>query len=150
MCPQLRFMPIWSIPRNEKQPIKYHSNRYNYETRNHNKQRTKHPYFWWRSMDDHLGTCRLVLYNGWSYPCSNQENLENQYLKSHEVCKYIKLENGNNADVYNLDMVVALSYQIDTGHSIVFREWLINKVARNQDYNILLYLNKGTNHTLYC
>ena len=101
-------------------------------------------------MDDHLGTCRLVLYNGWSYPCSNQENLENQYLKSHEVCKYIKLENGNNADVYNLDIVIALSYQIDTGHSAAFRKWLINKVARNQDYNILLYLNKGTNHTLYC
>ncbi|EXY91628.1 hypothetical protein M125_1628 [Bacteroides fragilis str. 3998T(B)3] len=32
-------------------------------------------------MDDHLGTCRLVLYNGWSYPCSNQENLENQYFE---------------------------------------------------------------------
>lgn len=76
--------------------------------------------------------------------------LKTNILKSHEVCKYSKLENGNNADVYNLDMVIALSYQIDTGHSIVFREWLINKVARNQDYNILLYLNKGTNQTLYC
>ena len=74
----------------------------------------------------------------------------NNVLKSHEACKYIKLENGNNADVYNLDMVIALSYQIDTGHSSAFRKWLINKAARNQDYNILLYLNKGTNHTLYC
>ena len=76
--------------------------------------------------------------------------LKANVLRSHEVCKYIKLENGNNADVYNLDMVIALSYQIDTGHSAAFREWLINKVAHNQDYNILLYLNKGTNHTLYC
>ena len=71
-------------------------------------------------------------------------------LKSYEVCKYIKLENGNNSDVYNLDMVIALSYQIDTGHSAAFRKWLINKVARNQDCNILLYLNMETNHTLYC
>ena len=71
-------------------------------------------------------------------------------LKSHEVCKYIKLENGNNADVYNLDMVIILSYQIDTGHSVAFRKWLINKVARKQDYNLLLYLSKDTNHTLYC
>ena len=54
-----------------------------------------------------------------------------------------------NADVYNLNMVIALSYQIDTGHSAVFRKWLINKVARKQEYNILLYLN-GTSHTLYC
>ena len=76
--------------------------------------------------------------------------LKANVLKSYEVCKYIKLENGNNADVYNLNMVIALSYQIDTGHSSAFRKWLINKVARNQDYNILLYLNKGTNHTLYC
>lgn len=71
-------------------------------------------------------------------------------LKSYEVCKYIKLENGNNADVYNLNMVIALSYQTDTGHSAVFRKWLINKVARKQDYNLLLYFNKDTNHTLYC
>ena len=71
-------------------------------------------------------------------------------LKSHDVCKYIKLNNGNNTDVYNLDMVIALSYQIDTGHSAAFRKWVTNKVVRNQDYNILLYLNKETSHTLYC
>lgn len=76
--------------------------------------------------------------------------LKSNVLKSHEVCKYIKLENGNNADVYNLDMVIALSYQIDTGHSAAFREWLINKVVRNQDYNILLYLNNETSRTLCC
>ena len=76
--------------------------------------------------------------------------LKTNILKSHEVCKYIKLENGNNADVYNLDMVIALSYQIDTGHSAAFRKWVTSKVARNQDYNLLLYLNKDTNHTLYC
>lgn len=58
--------------------------------------------------------------------------LKANVLKSHEVCKYIKLENGNNADVYNLDMVIALSYQIDTGHSAEFRKWLISKVASKQ------------------
>ena len=76
--------------------------------------------------------------------------LKANVLKSHEVCKYIKLENGNNADMYNLDMIINLSYQIDTGHSAAFRKWLINKVARKQDYNILLYLNNETNRTLYC
>lgn len=76
--------------------------------------------------------------------------LKAHVLKSHEVCKYIKLENGNNADGYNLDMVIALSYQIDTEHSAAFRKWVINKVARKQDYNILLYLNNETNRTLYC
>lgn len=61
-----------------------------------------------------------------------------------------KLESGYSADVYNMDMVIALSYLIDTGHSIEFRQWLINKVARKQGQNILLYLNKGISSTLSC
>ena len=76
--------------------------------------------------------------------------LKANILKNYEVCKYIKLENGNNADVYNLNIVIALSFQIDTGHSAAFRKWVINKVTRKQECNILLYLNKGTNRTLYC
>ena len=71
-------------------------------------------------------------------------------LKVHEVCKYIKLGNGYNADAYNLEMVIALSYQIDTGHSIEFRQWLTNKVTSKQGHNILVYLNKGTGSTLSC
>ena len=76
--------------------------------------------------------------------------LRTNVLKEYEACKYIKLESGYSADVYNMDMVIALSYLIDTGHSIEFRQWLINKVARKQDHNILLYLNKGTSSTLSC
>ena len=62
--------------------------------------------------------------------------LKANVLKSHEACKYIKLENGNNADVYNLDMVIALSYQIDTGHSAVFRKWLADSNKRRNS-NVL-------------
>lgn len=76
--------------------------------------------------------------------------LKANVLKKYDICQCIKLENRNSADVYNLNMIIALSYQIDTGHSAAFRRWLINKVTHNQDYNILLYLNKSTNHTLYC
>ena len=71
-------------------------------------------------------------------------------LKEYKVCKYIKLENGYNADVYNLEMVIALSYQIDTGHSIEFRQWLTNKVTSMQGHHILLYFNKGKSSTLSC
>ena len=76
--------------------------------------------------------------------------LKTNALKRYEVCQCIRLENVYSGDVYNLNMIIALSYQIDTGHSAAFRRWLINKVAHNQDNNILLYLNNGTNHTLYC
>lgn len=66
-----------------------------------------------------------------------KRTLKANVLRSHEVCKYIKLENGNSADVYNLDMAIALSYQIDTGHSAAFRKWLTNKVVRKQECNIM-------------
>ena len=53
-------------------------------------------------------------------------------LKKYDICQCIKLENGNSTDVYNLNMIIALSYQIDTGHSVTFRKWLISKVASKQ------------------
>ena len=40
--------------------------------------------------------------------------LKTNVLKEYKVCQYIKLKNGNSADVYYLDMIIALSYQIDT------------------------------------
>lgn len=75
--------------------------------------------------------------------------LKANVLKSHEICKYIKLENGNNADVYNLDMVIALSYQIDTGHSTAFRKWFINKVTLKQK-NIPLFIPISSANTYNC
>lgn len=71
-------------------------------------------------------------------------------LKEYKVCKYIKLENGYNADVYNLNVVISLSYHIDTGHSIKFKQWLTNKVTSMQGHHILLYFNKGKSSTLSC
>ena len=58
--------------------------------------------------------------------------LKANVLKKYDICQCIKLENGNSADVYNLNMIIALSYQIDTGHSASFRKWLISKVASKQ------------------
>ena len=58
--------------------------------------------------------------------------LKANILKKYDICQWIKLENGNSADVYNLNMIIALSYQIDTGHSAAFRKWVINKVASKQ------------------
>ena len=36
-------------------------------------------------------------------------------LKEYEVQKYIRLENGYNADVFNFTMIVALAFRIGTG-----------------------------------
>ena len=74
--------------------------------------------------------------------------LKTNTLKSLEVCKYIKLKNRNNADVYNLDMVIALSYQINTGHSIAFRKWVTNKVQSSRKNNVSFFVHLGDK--FYC
>lgn len=69
--------------------------------------------------------------------------LKANVLRSHEVCKYIKLENGNSADVYNLDMVIALSYQIGTGHSAAFRKWTTNRIQSPQKDKVSFLVHLG-------
>lgn len=73
--------------------------------------------------------------------------LKANVLKSHEVCKYIKLKNGNNADVY-LDMVITLSYQINTGHSAAFRKWVTSKVQSSRKNNVSFFVHLGDK--FYC
>ena len=75
--------------------------------------------------------------------------LKANILKGYEVCQCIKLENGNSADVYNLNMIIALSYQINTGHSAEFRKWVINKVASKQK-NISLFIPIRSANTYNC
>ena len=75
--------------------------------------------------------------------------LKANILKEYEVRQCIRLENGNYADVYNLDMIIALSYQIDTGHSAAFRKWVINKVASKQK-GISLFIPIRSANTYNC
>ena len=70
-------------------------------------------------------------------------------LKEYEVCQCIRLENGNYADMYNRDMIIALSYQMDTGHSAAFRKWIINKVASKQN-GISLFIPIKSANTYNC
>lgn len=55
--------------------------------------------------------------------------LKEEVLIESQIHRYICLENGNHADVYNMEMVIALSFRFDTGHSILFRRWLIQKIS---------------------
>lgn len=55
--------------------------------------------------------------------------LKEEVLIEPQVHQYIYLENGNHADVYNMEMVIALSFRFDTGHSILFRRWLMQKAS---------------------
>lgn len=72
--------------------------------------------------------------------------LKANILKEYEVCRCIRLENGNYADVYNLNMIIALSYQIDTGHSTTFRKWVINKVAKQKDISLFIPIRSANTY----
>lgn len=50
-------------------------------------------------------------------------------LKECEVCKYVRLENGNGADVYNMEAVVSLAFRPNTRGAAVFRKWLIRRAT---------------------
>lgn len=71
-------------------------------------------------------------------------------LKEYEVCKYVRLENRHYADVYNLEMIIVLSYRIDTGHSTLFRKWLTSKIrlSRNKSIPLLVVLDRQS--SFYC
>ena len=53
-------------------------------------------------------------------------------LKDFETYQYIKLENGNSADVYNMDMVIAIAFQVDTFQAKLFREWAVGKIVHRE------------------
>ena len=72
--------------------------------------------------------------------------LKANVLKKYDICQCIKLENGNSADVYNLNMIIALSYQIDTGHSTTFRKWVINKVAKQKHISLFIPIRSANTY----
>ncbi|MBX9091788.1 MULTISPECIES: RhuM protein [Bacteroidaceae] len=63
----------------------------------------------------------------------------------YEVCKYIRMENGCSADIFGIDIIIALSYRINTFYAYSFREWLKGKVlSGNEKRNstVLLLIDK--------
>lgn len=53
-------------------------------------------------------------------------------LKKFDTYRYIKLDNGNSADVYNLEMVMTIAFQIDTFQAKLFREWIVGKIVHRE------------------
>ena len=51
--------------------------------------------------------------------------LKENALRDFEVCKCIRLDSGNSADVYNMEVVFALAFRQNTYPASVFRKWLV-------------------------
>ncbi len=46
-------------------------------------------------------------------------------LHDYDVCKCIRLDSGNSAEVYNMEVVIALAFRLNTYPASVFRKWLV-------------------------
>lgn len=50
-------------------------------------------------------------------------------LREHDTYRYIRLENGNRADAYNLEMITALAFRLNSLPANVFRQWVVRKAV---------------------
>lgn len=50
-------------------------------------------------------------------------------LSENDTYRYIRLENGNRADAYNMEMITALAFQLNSLPAKLFREWLVRKAV---------------------
>lgn len=67
--------------------------------------------------------------------------LEENVLHDYEVCQYVRLENGNGVDMYNLEMVVALAFRIRSQGATRLREYILRTlcaVNKQPAINILM------------
>lgn len=50
-------------------------------------------------------------------------------LKECDTYRYIRLENGNRADTYNMEMITALAFRLNSLPANVFRQWVVRTAA---------------------
>lgn len=55
--------------------------------------------------------------------------LKENALHDYEVCKCIRLDSGNSADVYNMEVVIALAFRLDTYPAAALRGWIVCKAT---------------------
>lgn len=68
-------------------------------------------------------------------------------LHDYDVCKCIRLDSGNSADVYNLEMVVALAFRIRSQGATKLREYILRTlgaVDKQPAINILMACTRKT------
>ncbi len=63
-------------------------------------------------------------------------------LTEFETMRYIKQDEYISMDVYNLEMIIAISYRIRSKASIVFRQHLVNRFYLKNDYQMVLFTNE--------
>ena len=62
--------------------------------------------------------------------------LKTDVLNDFEVCRYVRLENGLNADVYSLEIIIPIAFRLNTYYTHVFRSWLLRKAYAKELYAV--------------
>ena len=73
--------------------------------------------------------------------------LEENVLHDYEVCRYVRLENGNGADVYNTEVIIALAFRIRSQGATRLREYILRTlggVNKQPAINILMACTRKT------
>lgn len=73
--------------------------------------------------------------------------IKSDTLHDYEVCKYVRQENGNKADVYNMEVVVALAFRIRSQGATRLREYILRTlgaVNKQPAINILMACTRKT------
>ena len=63
-------------------------------------------------------------------------------VKEYESERYITLPNGNNIDIYSLQMIIALAFRIDTHEAYRLREAIFCRLCQRsrQPDNLMMYI----------
>ena len=70
--------------------------------------------------------------------------LKADVLSDYEVCRYIQLENGLYADVYSLEIIIPVSFRLNTYCTHVFRTWLVDKaLSKEKRQAYVMFLQNG-------
>lgn len=68
-------------------------------------------------------------------------------LTDYEACKYIRMENGYSADIFNLDIIIAVAYRVNSFYAHAFRKWLKEKaVSKNKQEQKSLFILLDKRH----
>ncbi|WP_373155344.1 hypothetical protein [Bacteroides cellulosilyticus] len=73
--------------------------------------------------------------------------IKSDTLHDYEVCKYVQLENGNGADVYNMEVVASLAFRIRSQGATRLREYMLRTlgaVNKQPAINILMAYTRKT------
>ena len=62
-------------------------------------------------------------------------------LNDYEVCKYIRLDNRNTADVYSLEMIIPIAFRLNTYYTDIFRKWIVSKVYEKKTSERQFYIH---------